>query len=159
MFADPEQMATVSTGTVPGYEAEPGGQMTAILELLGIPYGSDQGRGGLGAHPFDLGNPLTGLALLKHPRDSLIKVGNAITRDYDHTVIYDLTNGKKSAELKSLREFFQADIADASGWMKNGKVVPQQVAVTPDESKPTPPDATIDFLVILGESARDVVMK
>jgi len=77
MFADPEQMATVSTGAVPRYEAEPGGQMTAILELLGIPHGGDQGRGGFGADPFYLGDLLTGLALLKHARDPLIKVGNA----------------------------------------------------------------------------------
>lgn len=77
MFADPEQMATVSTGTVPRYEAEPGGQMTAILELLGIPYGGDQGRGGFGADPFHLRDPLTGLAVLKHARDSVVKVGDA----------------------------------------------------------------------------------
>ena len=40
IFADAEQMATVSTGAVLGHEAEPGGQMTAILQLLSIPCGS-----------------------------------------------------------------------------------------------------------------------
>lgn len=77
MFAEFEQMATVSTCTVSRHEAEPGGQMTAIFELPGIPYGGDQGRGGFRAHPFDLGNPLTGVALLKHLGDSLINVGDA----------------------------------------------------------------------------------
>lgn len=74
MFANPKQMTTISTGAVPGDQAEPSGQMTAIVELPGIAYGGDQGGGGFGSHPFHLGDPLTGLALLKHLGDSPVKI-------------------------------------------------------------------------------------
>src|SRR3989338_7328012 len=97
--------------------------------------------------------------LATHEAFTVIKVGNAVTRDYNHTVIYDLTNGAKTDELQTLKTFFQADIASASGFMKNSDVVPQQVAVTPDDSKPVPTGSKVDFLVILGQSARDVVLK
>lgn len=93
------------------------------------------------------------------PIFEVIKVGNAVTKDYDHTVIFDLTNGKKPNELSSLKTFFQAEIASASGWMKNNEVVPKNVAVTPDDSTVLPTNTEIDFLVILGQSARDIVMK
>ncbi|MCX6714578.1 MAG: LCP family protein [Candidatus Uhrbacteria bacterium] len=111
------------------------------------------------------GTTVTGLGvrasqlLITHEEFNVIKVGNAVTRDYTHTVIYDLTNGAKADELQALKTFFQADIASASGWMKNDQVIPEQVAVTPDEPKPLPTGSKVDFLVILGQSARDVVMK
>lgn len=126
------------------------------------------------------GTTVTGLAfrasqlLNANIKFNVIKVGNAVTRDYSHTVIYDLTNGAKPEDLKSLQMFLKADIADASGWMKDGQVVPQQVAVTPDDSpsttidqpqnqptqaaNPTPTGSKVDFLVILGQSAQNLVM-
>lgn len=111
------------------------------------------------------GTNVTGLGvrasqlLATYEEFNVIKVGNAVTRDYNHTVIYDLTNGAKTDELKSLQTFFQADIAQASGWMQNNEVVQKQVAVTPDETKPVATGSKVDFLVILGQSARDIVMK
>lgn len=112
------------------------------------------------------GTNVTGLAfrasqlLNTHNEFNVVKVGNAVTRDYSHTVIYDLTNGKKSEELKSLQTFFKADIANASGWLKNSEVVEQQVAVTADEStqstKPIATASKVDFLVILGQNAGDL---
>ncbi|OGL99466.1 hypothetical protein A2318_01715 [Candidatus Uhrbacteria bacterium RIFOXYB2_FULL_45_11] len=111
------------------------------------------------------GTNVTGLGvrasqlLMAQEKFNVIKVGNAVTRDYTHTVIYDLTNGAKTDELKSLQTFFQADIAEASGWMQNNEVVQKQVAVTPDETKPLATGSKVDFLVILGQSARDIVMK
>lgn len=113
------------------------------------------------------GTTVSGLAfrasqlLDTHIEFNVIKVGNAVTRNYNHTVIYDLTNGAKPENLKSLQTFLKADIADASGWMKGGQVIPQQVAVVPDEpqsSLPTPTGSKVDFLVILGQNAQDLVM-
>jgi LCP family protein required for cell wall assembly len=111
------------------------------------------------------GTTVTGLAfrasqlLNTHEEFDVIKVGNAVTRDYNHTVIYDLTNGAKPNDLKSLQTFFQADIAKATGWMKDGQVVPAQVAVTADDTKQiTTTTSEVDFLVILGQSAQNLVL-
>lgn len=111
------------------------------------------------------GTNITGLGvrasqqLETHREFNVVKISNAVTRDYTHTVIYDLTDGAKADELKTLQTFFKADIAKVSDFMKDGVVVPEQVAVTPDEPKPVATGAKVDFLVILGQSARDVVMK
>lgn len=90
----------------------------------------------------------------------VIKVGNAPTRGFTHTIIYDLTDGKKSAELKSLQTFFQSDVTlTSSGWLANGNVVQKELSVSSDDVKHMVTGSDIDFLVILGESARNVVMK
>jgi hypothetical protein len=82
MFANYEQMTAVSTGTVPGYKAEPGGPTGTLLELLSISHSGHQGRGGVGGLPFSLGDPLTELALLKPLSDSPVKDRNS---DINHS--------------------------------------------------------------------------
>ncbi len=108
------------------------------------------------------GTNITGLAFrvsqqLMNEGYSVTKVGNATTRDYAHTVIFDLTNGRKTDELKSLRDYFQADVTtSASNWIANGDVVPKEIAVTADEIKQKATEDNIDFLIIIGEKSTNL---
>lgn len=105
------------------------------------------------------GTNITGLAfttsqLLDGQGFDVVKVGNAASRDYEHTVIYDLTNGQRSEELKALRDYLQADVTlSATGWMLSGDVVPQEITFSTDDYENLATQEDIDFLVILGESA------
>lgn len=105
------------------------------------------------------GTNITGLAfttsqLLDGQGFDVVKVGNAASRDYEHTVIYDLTNGQRSEELKTLRDYLQADVTlSATGWMLSGDVVPQEITFSTDDYEALATQEDIDFLVILGESA------
>lgn len=91
---------------------------------------------------------------------NVVQVGNAPSRNYTHTVIYDLTNGKKTNELKSLKKFFQADMAlSTSETITNNNVVQKEVSVTPDDPKQLITGTNVDFLVILGQNSSDFVLK
>jgi LCP family protein required for cell wall assembly len=109
------------------------------------------------------GTNVSGLAfrasqLLDGQGFNVVKVGNAISRDYAHTVIYDLTNGKRVDELKALRDFLKADVTlSATGWMVSGDVVPKGISVTSDDYQKLTTESNIDFLVILGENTPAVV--
>ena len=111
------------------------------------------------------GTTITGLAfrasqLLEQQGYEVTKIGNAVERGYEHTVIYDLTNGAKPDELKSLSSFLEADVTmSATGWLISGNIVPKGISVSSDEYKTLATDADIDFLVILGESSANVAKK
>lgn len=110
------------------------------------------------------GTTMTGLAFrasqyLQGMGFEVIKIGNAAERGYEHTVIYDLTNGAKPDDLKALSESLDADVAmSATGWLISGKVVPEGISVTPDDYQSLATDENIDFLVILGENSSNVAM-
>jgi LCP family protein required for cell wall assembly len=105
------------------------------------------------------GTNITGLAfttsqMLDGQGFDVVKVGNAASRGYAHTVIYDLTNGQRSDELKALRDYLQADVTlSATGWLLSGDVVPQEITFSTDDYEALATQENIDFLVILGESA------
>ena len=105
------------------------------------------------------GTNITGLAfrasqLLDGQGFDVVKVGNAVSRGYEHTVIYDLTNGQRSEELKALRDYLQADVTlSATGWMLSGDVVPQEITFSSDDYERLTTQDDIDFLIILGETA------
>ncbi|MFA4845517.1 MAG: LCP family protein [Patescibacteria group bacterium] len=105
------------------------------------------------------GTNITGLAfrasqMLDGQGFEVAKVGNAATRDYEHTVIYDLTDGQRSEELKALRDFLQADVTlSATGWLLSGEIVPKEITFTNEDSETLVTEDDVDFLVILGESA------
>lgn len=109
------------------------------------------------------GTNLSGLAfsasqLLNGNGYDVVKIGNAATRGYKHTVIYDLTNGQRSEELKKLKDFLQADVTlSTTGWMMSGDVVPKEVSVSTESYKNLATDPNIDFLVILGENSVSLV--
>jgi hypothetical protein len=105
------------------------------------------------------GTNITGLAfrasqLLDGQGFDVAKVGNAASRGYEHTVIYDLTDGQRAEELKVLRDYLQADVTlSAGGWLLSGEIVPKEITFTTDDSQTLTTEDNIDFLVILGESA------
>ncbi|MBI5370036.1 LCP family protein [Candidatus Uhrbacteria bacterium] len=109
------------------------------------------------------GTNLGGLALktsqlLDGQGFDVVKVGNAVSRDYSHTVIYDLTNGARSSELKALRDFLKADVTlSATGWMVSSDIVPHGISVTGEDYEKLATEPNIDFLIILGENASPLV--
>ncbi len=105
------------------------------------------------------GTNITGLAfrasqLLDGQGFDVVKVGNAVSRGYEHTVIYDLTNGQRSEELKALRDYLQADVTlSATGWMLSSDVIPKEVTFSSEDYERLATQENIDFLIILGETA------
>ncbi len=111
------------------------------------------------------GTTITGLAfrasqLLDGNGYDVTKIGNAVERSYEHTVIYDLSNGAKPKELKALQDTLKAEeILSATSGALSGTVVPKGITVTPEDYEALATAKNIDFLVILGESAGSLAMK
>ncbi len=111
------------------------------------------------------GTSVTGLALrasqlVDGQGFDVVKVGNAASREYAHTVIYDLTNGQRATELKALRDFLRADVTlSASGWMISGDIVPKEVAFSSEDYEELTTEPDVDFLVVLGESSSSIVLQ
>lgn len=105
------------------------------------------------------GTDITGLAfrtsqLLDGQGFDVVKIGNAASRGFEHTVIYDFTNGQRAEELKALRDFLQADVTlSATGWLISGDIVPKEISITSDDYEDLATEDEIDFLIILGENA------
>ena len=90
----------------------------------------------------------------------VVQIGNAESRDYSSTIIYDLTNGQKASELAVLKEFLEADVAmSPGGWIYADDVVPRELTVTVPGQDQATSGETIDFLVILGEDAQSLVIR
>lgn len=88
------------------------------------------------------------------------KVGNAAERGYAQTLVYDLTDGKKGAELKALRTFLEAEVTRTSGgWVNPGDVVPRELSVSPEDPGALATGDAVDFLVILGENSANLAQK
>ena len=111
------------------------------------------------------GTGVTGLAfqtsqLLATSGFDVVKIGNAESRVYDQTIIYDLTEGRKSDELAALKEYLEADVSmSAAGWVFADEVVPRELTITnPGEEYITSAEP-IDFLIILGQNATELVMR
>ncbi|PIX62523.1 hypothetical protein CO057_02950 [Candidatus Uhrbacteria bacterium CG_4_9_14_0_2_um_filter_41_50] len=107
------------------------------------------------------GTSVSGLAfqasqLLSGPNFEVVTIGNADSKDYATTIIYDLTEGEKTEELAALKEFLEADVAmSPAGWIFSDDVVPRELTVeTPQET-----DSEVDFLIILGENAESLVLR
>jgi LCP family protein required for cell wall assembly len=78
-------------------------------------------------------------------------MGNAIRRQYKRTMIFDLTGGKKSAELETLRLALDADVSlTEPETLQNSS---SRFVYAEALSKETVEGKETDFLVILGESA------
>ncbi len=110
------------------------------------------------------GTNITGLAfrtsqLLDGQGFDVTSIGNAATRGYEHTVIYDLTNGQRAEELKALRDFLQADVTlSTTGWMISGDIVPKEIAFSDEDYENLATQENLDFLIILGESASGLAL-
>ncbi|NQV89270.1 MAG: LCP family protein [Parcubacteria group bacterium] len=110
------------------------------------------------------GTNMTGLAfrtsqLLDGQGFDVTSIGNAASRNYEHTVIYDLTNGQRSEELKALRDFLKADVTlSATGWMISSDIVPKELAFSDEDYESLATQENLDFLIILGESASGLAL-
>ncbi len=82
-------------------------------------------------------------ATLERNGYEVLSTGNARLRTYEHTVIYDLTNGARVDELAKLKKFLNADVASGSA---------AQGILYPDGSRETLTATSAQFLVILGQS-------
>lgn len=129
------------------------------------------------------GTWISGLAgqkagLLKEYNFTVTKTGNALSRDYTKTIVYDLTYGKKDADLKILEALSGATQAfDSPEWLKSytikattsaSSTVPSTLpgintgasTTTATTTKATSSNLTSatsttpDFVLILGEDAR-----
>jgi LCP family protein required for cell wall assembly len=111
------------------------------------------------------GTTISGLAfqasqLLSAQGFEIVKIGNAEDRSFEHTIIYDLTNGEKADELKNLQKTLEAEVAmSTTGWIFSGEIVPKEITVTDEgySSKATTDD--LDFLIILGENSANLVRR
>jgi LCP family protein required for cell wall assembly len=107
------------------------------------------------------GTSVTGLAfqtsqMLSGTNFSVVNISNADSQDYQTTIIYDLTGGKKSQELETLKEFLEADVAmTPSGWVFSETVMPRELTIENPETE----DDTVDFLIILGQNATNLVLQ
>lgn len=106
------------------------------------------------------GTPVTGLAartaeLLQSSGFTIVAIRNAEDRSHLQTVIYDFTNGAKASELSALREYLDADVVmSPGGFLESEEIVPDNIAPLP-----VPSSDDVDFLIIIGESSRELVMK
>lgn len=107
------------------------------------------------------GTGMTGLAyqtsqMLSGTNFSVASIGNADSQDYETTIIYDLTGGEKPTELEILKNFLEADVAmTTSGWIFSETVIPRELTIdTPEQA-----GENIDFLIILGQNATNLVLQ
>ena len=82
-----------------------------------------------------------------------LALGNANRRDYQTTVIYDLTNGQKSDELAELKKKLEANVSLSSA-SSDGRY---SFVFGKDLSKEPITSEEVDFLVILGEDSHQLV--
>lgn len=107
------------------------------------------------------GTSVVGLAfqasqMLDGTNFTVSEIGNADSQDYKTTIIYDLTEGEKTEELEVLKNFLEAEVAlSTTGWVYSDTVIPRELTIeTPEEI-----DDAIDFLIILGQNATNLVLQ
>lgn len=109
------------------------------------------------------GTTVPGLAystslLLKENKFDVVKIGNAMKRDYEKSIIFDLTNGEKSEELTLLRSLLDAEVSvSASGWIFTPSLIPTEITLSDEDSKIKATVDNINFLVILGQTSQNTV--
>lgn len=110
------------------------------------------------------GTSISGLAfrtsqVLKSQGFDVVKIGNAQTKGYKNTVVYDLTNGRKATDLKTLKELLEADVTlSATGWLLSGDIIPRELSIRPDAFEDLATEENVDFIVILGEHGANVAL-
>ncbi|TAL19737.1 LytR family transcriptional regulator [Patescibacteria group bacterium] len=82
-------------------------------------------------------------------------IGNAASRSYERTVIYDLSGGKHPEALTRLRTLLDADVsATIPEWFADDSLPPSLTASVPE---PQGGRHSTDFLVILGQSSASLL--
>ncbi len=106
------------------------------------------------------GTPTIGLAartaeLLQSSGFTIAAIGNAEERSYSRTVIYDFTNGEKTSELTELQTYLNAEvIMSPGGYLASSDLLPDGIA-----SLPTSSSNDIDFLIVVGENSKELVLR
>lgn len=82
----------------------------------------------------------------------VVKIGNAKEQNYERTIIYDLTGGKKDDELNFLKQKLDADLALSVSSLLTSSATPTEVALQ-NPTGGNPSGSNADFLIILGQNA------
>lgn len=84
----------------------------------------------------------------------ITNLGNAVKRGFERTAIYDLTGGKKPAELARLQKLLQADVVSiAPNQIKTDSNGTARLFPLDTETTERAYSQTTDFLLILGEAS------
>lgn len=103
------------------------------------------------------GTAIDGLAnataeYLKDKNFSVVSVGNAKQRDYEKTVIYDLTKGGKPNSLKLLKNELVANVSTLlPAFLENNGIISLDNLNTADVNSNLKSTAELDFIVVLGQ--------
>lgn len=96
--------------------------------------------------------------LLEGQGFEVTNIANAATRDWDHTVIYDLSNGAYPSELEALQEYLKADVSTTvTGWLFSNNVTPRSITLDDEGLRDGRASEHVDFLVILGQNSANLV--
>ena len=111
------------------------------------------------------GTSVNGLAfrtsqLLEGQGYEVTSVANAESRDWDHTVIYDFTEGQHNEELKALQTYLEADVATTvTGWLFTDNITPRTIQLEDEGVRDGSLTSSVDFLVILGQNSANLVQR
>lgn len=111
------------------------------------------------------GTDVSGLAfrtsqLLEGQGFEVTSVANAENRDWDHTVIYDFTEGQHPDELKDLQDYLKADVATTvTGWLFTDDLTPRTITLEDEGLRDGSATPTVDFLIVLGQNSANLVQR
>lgn len=125
-------------------------EIQAYAKNIFDPYISDYFAGKIRIE-IQNGTTIPGLAkmtseMVEETGYKVVKVGNAPTRDYQKTIIYDFSNGKNPEELAILKEKLNANVSvTIPGWLTS-TVLPSEITLEQNSES----GQGIDFLIIVG---------
>ncbi len=98
--------------------------------------------------------------LLEGQGFEVTSVANAENRDWDHTVIYDFTEGQHPAELKDLQDYLKADVATTvTGWLFTDDLTPRTITLEDEGLRDGSVTPSVDFLIVLGQNSANLVQR
>ncbi|HEU0050563.1 MAG TPA: LCP family protein [Patescibacteria group bacterium] len=93
-------------------------------------------------------------AWLEKNNYDIMAFGNAVRRGYERTIIFDLTGGKKPAELATLKKLLDADVSTTlPSWITTASGTSSRVVYGDGLAPERILSSNSDFLIILGEAS------
>ncbi|PIR47593.1 hypothetical protein COV06_02835 [Candidatus Uhrbacteria bacterium CG10_big_fil_rev_8_21_14_0_10_50_16] len=111
------------------------------------------------------GTDVSGLAfrtsqLLEGQGFEVASVANSNNRDWDHTVIYDFTEGQYPEALKELQAYLKADVATTvTGWLFTDDLTPRTITLEDEGLRDGSVAPSVDFLIVLGQNSANLVQR